>query len=107
MICKLFEKIDELADGLICNMAEYRIPEGVVDRRAFRKCYIDEDGTVLTIDICNHQSALHFAGFEYIDDDQSKIIGSYVFFSAHSGRIASIISSLTDNEESEEGDNNG
>lgn len=82
----LLDNIDELIDGYL-NGAQEVLPEDLgLDRRAAYRLFITDDVIAVTKD--GDRSLQYYGGFEYVDPEYRRELGSWVFYSAEDDRVA-------------------
>lgn len=71
-----------------------------LDPRAFGKFWYCYEGIFILAG--NRRSLDYYGGFEYIDSENVKSYGDYVFYSADADRVQEVLERLMETEDSEE-----
>ncbi len=96
----LYDAIDEvngIADDLIATLRQVKPAQLGLDPRAGYRMYVNEEAVaVRTTDI---GPLNYYGGFEYVDNNNIKVLGGYTFFMSDETRIQDCLDYLDDNEE--------
>jgi hypothetical protein len=109
MMPNTFEFLDSIDDRITAHVAkfqEYQAEDLGLDRRSAYRLYVDADHTCIAVSKTQDRTLQYYGGFEYIDKDHRKEMGSWVFYFAESDRVADALEHLEESPFLEADDDN-
>lgn len=100
----LADEVQDLVERQVQGMRRVSATELGLDNRCGR-AYVDENMDCIVVDSGNARSYDYYGGFEYIDDEDKRVLGDYVVYLDTSDRVRDALEALMEREgmcESEE-----
>jgi hypothetical protein len=81
----LVVEVNQLVDNRMTGLTEVRAEALGLDRRAGHQLFLAEDGVFVHR---NRRGSLdYYGGFEYVDPENTHVVGDYVFYSCEDTRV--------------------
>lgn len=98
----VFAMIDEVSrtvDTFVESMRKVKAEDLGLDNRAGYSLYVNDD--CIAVRGYKDRSLQYYGGFEYVDEQDRKEVGDWVFYMADSSRVADCLDCLYESESSE------
>lgn len=95
----VFTMIDEVSrtvDTFVGSMRKVKAEDMGLDNRAGYSLYVNDD--CIAVRGYNDRVLQYYGGFEYVDEQDRKEVGDWVFYMADSSRVADCLDSLYESE---------
>jgi hypothetical protein len=94
----LADEVQDMVERQVQGMRRVSATELGLDNRCGR-AYVDENMAYIVVDSGNARSYNYYGGFEYIDDEDKRILGDYVIYMDTSDRVRDALECLTERED--------
>ena len=96
-VLDLVDEVQDLVERQVQGMRRVAASELGLDPRCGR-AYVDDNMDCIVVDSGNERSFNYYGGFEYIDDEDKRMLGDYVVFLDTSDRVRDALECLMEKE---------
>jgi hypothetical protein len=94
----LADEVQDMVERQVQGMRWVSATELGLDNRCGR-AYVDENMEYIVVDSANARSYNYYGGFEYIDDEDKRVLGDYVIYMNTSDRVQDALDALMERED--------